>query len=131
MHLSYVYGLCTNSNHLFGPLRGLCWLLYIILYYYYYINDIIILPPCPSSLFLPFPSLHFSASEIDRILATRPTTDKIVISFQTDLRASLAKEIALDLLESSKVTVYSARTTSKLARQYGGQRPDTIVLVDR
>jgi len=47
------------------------------------------------------------------------------------LRASLAKEIALDLLESSKVTVYSARTTSKLARQYGGQRPDTIVLVDR
>ena len=70
-------------------------------------------------------------TEIDRILATRVSTDKIVISFQHDLRASLAKEIALDLLEVNGVTVYSARTTSTLARQYGVQRPDTIVLVER
>jgi len=73
----------------------------------------------------------FSSSEIDRILATRPSTERIVISFQTDLRASLAKEIALDALSYKGVSVYSARLGSTLARQYGVLRPDTIVLVDR
>lgn len=73
----------------------------------------------------------FSSSEIERILATRPSTEKIVISFQSDLRASLAKEIALDALTFKGVDVYSARSTSRLARQYGVGRPDTVVLVER
>lgn len=73
----------------------------------------------------------FRSSEIERILATRPSTEKIVISFQTDLRASLAKEIALDALSYKGISVYSARISSTLASQYGVTSPNTILLVER
>lgn len=73
----------------------------------------------------------FRSSEIDRILATRASTERILISFQSDLRAPLAKEIALDSLSMKGVDVYSARISSALARQYGVLKPDTIVLVER
>jgi len=74
----------------------------------------------------------YRPTDIDAILRNRASTEKIIISFQSDLRTStLAKEIALDLLDVRGVDVYSARTTSTLARQYRVLTPNTIVLVQR
>jgi len=75
---------------------------------------------------------NYRPTDIDAILGNRTSTEKIIISFQSDLRNStLAKEIALDLLGVKGVDVYSARATSTLARQYRVLTPNTVVLVQR
>jgi len=85
------------------------------------------------SHFPTFKSLSddFSAAGIEEMFATQPGTDQIVISFQDDPQALLAKEIALDLLDMPEVKVYSAGNSSVLAKQYGGQTPNTVVLIER
>ena len=72
-----------------------------------------------------------SAAGIEEMFATQPGTDQIVISFQADPQALLAKEIALDLMDLPEVKVYSSGNDSVLAKQYGGQTPNTVVLIER